>query len=115
MGCSPYFAATGTHPILPFDIGEATYLVPPPTNVLSTTDLITFRAIALQKRRSHLHTLHLKVMAARLQAAVRFKRDHIATIRNFDFKKGNLILVRNTAIEKALNRKMRLRYNGPLI
>jgi hypothetical protein len=30
MGCSPYFAATGTHPILPFDIGEATYLVLPP-------------------------------------------------------------------------------------
>src|SRR6266852_1535717 len=79
MGCSPYFAATGTHPILPFDIGEATYLVPPPTNVLSTTDLIAFRAIALQKQRSHLHTLHSKVMAAR------FEREHIATIRNFDF------------------------------
>ena len=30
MGCSPYFAATGVHPILLLNIAEATYLVPPP-------------------------------------------------------------------------------------
>ncbi|KZT66697.1 hypothetical protein DAEQUDRAFT_641245, partial [Daedalea quercina L-15889] len=49
MGCSPYFAATGTHPILPLDVVEATYLVPPPETALDTTDLIARRAIALQK------------------------------------------------------------------
>jgi hypothetical protein len=38
MGCSPYFAVTGAHPILPFDIAEATYLQPPPTSVMSLTD-----------------------------------------------------------------------------
>jgi hypothetical protein len=115
MGCSPYFAATGTHPILPLDISEATYLLPPPTSTLSTTDLIAIRAIALQKRHSHLSALHSRVMAARLQAAVRFEREHVATIRDFDFKQGDLVLVRNTAIEKALNRKMRARYIGPLV
>jgi hypothetical protein len=41
MGCSPYFAVTGAHPILPFDIAEATYLQPPPTSIMSTTDLIS--------------------------------------------------------------------------
>ena len=40
MGCSSYFAATGTHPILPLDIIEATYLMPAPDSILSTTDLI---------------------------------------------------------------------------
>ncbi|KAF9800393.1 hypothetical protein IEO21_10373 [Rhodonia placenta] len=50
MGCSPYFAVTGTHPLIPLDIVEATYLQPPPTLILSTTDLIARRAIALQKR-----------------------------------------------------------------
>ena len=115
MGCSPYFAVTGAHPILPLDIAEATYLLPPPNAPLSTTDLIATRAIALQKCRSHLTALHSRVMAARLQAAIRFERDHIATIRDFDFKRGDLVLVRNTAIEKALNRKMRPRYIGPLI
>ena len=115
MGCSPYFAVTGAHPILPLDIAEATYLLPPPTSILSTTDLIAIRAIALQKRRSHLSALHSRVMTARLQAAVRFERDHAATIRDFDFRQGDLVLVRNTAIEKALNRKMRPRYIGPLV
>jgi hypothetical protein len=115
MGCSPYFVVTGTHPILPFDISEATYLLPPPNAPLSTTDLIANRAIALQKRQSHLATLHSRVMAARVQAAVRFERDHSATIRDFDFQRGDLVLVRNTAIEKSLNRKMRPRYLGPVI
>jgi len=115
MGCSPYFAATGTHPILPLDIAEATYLLPPPDTVLSTTDLIARRAIALQKRKAHLSALHSLVMSARLQAAIRFERDHATTMRDFDFKTGDLVLVRNTAIEKALNRKMRARYIGPLV
>ena len=49
MGCSPYFAVTGTHPLLPFDIIEANYLLPPPEFLLSTTDLVACRAVALQK------------------------------------------------------------------
>jgi hypothetical protein len=54
-------------------------------------------------------------MAARVQAAIRFEREHAATIRDFDFQRGDLVLIRNTAIEKALNRKMRSRYLGPLV
>jgi hypothetical protein len=49
MGCSPYFAITGAHPVLHFDIAEATYLQPPPTSVMLSTDLISHQAIALQK------------------------------------------------------------------
>jgi hypothetical protein len=115
MGCSPYFAATGTHPIIPLDIVEATYLQPPPDSVLSTTDLISRRAIALQKRREHLRDLRDKVVASRKLAAQRFEQENYHTIRDFDFKRGSLVLIRNTAIEKALNRKMRARYLGPLI
>jgi hypothetical protein len=115
MGCSPYFAVTGTHPLLPFDIIEANYLAPPPTFILSTTDLIARRAITLQKRQEDLAQLKLKVHSARNRAALRFEREHTATLRDFDFKSGDLVLIRNTAIEKALNRKMRPRYLGPLI
>ena len=49
MGCSPYFAVTGTHPLLPLDIAEATYLLPPPDAPMSMTTLIADCAIALQK------------------------------------------------------------------
>src|SRR5882762_3679624 len=114
MGCSPYFAVTGSHPILPLDIAEATYLIPPPDSPLSMTDLIVSHALALQKCKAHLSTLHSKVMAARVQAAVRFKREHAATICDFDFTCGDLVLVRNAAIKKSLNCKMHARYLGPL-
>ena len=115
MGCSPYFAATGTHPLLPVDIAEANYLLPTPDSPITSTELITRRAITLQKRREQLSTLRDKVYEARVQAANRFEREHAHTIKQFDFKLGDLVLVRNTAIEKALNRKMRPRYLGPLI
>jgi hypothetical protein len=115
MGCSPYFAVTGTHPLLPFDIAEANYLLPPPDSTLSTTELITRRAIALQKRRPHLIELHDKVHAARLKAAVQFEKDHAHSIYDYDFKLGDLVLIQNTAMEKALNQKMRARYLGPCI
>jgi len=112
---SPYFAATGTHPILPLDIAEATYLLPHLHRLFQPPTSSRFEPIALQKRHGHLSALHSRVMAARLNAAVRFEREHAATIRDFDFRKGDLVLVRNTAIEKALNRKMRARYIGPLV
>ncbi|KNZ72267.1 hypothetical protein J132_04060 [Termitomyces sp. J132] len=40
MGCSPYYATMGTHPLLPANIVEATYLQPPPNSLLSTIDYI---------------------------------------------------------------------------
>ena len=86
MGCSLYFAATGTHPILPVDIVEANYLLPPPDTMLTTTGLITQRAIMLQKQRDQLANLQDSVYGAQLKAAIKFKEDHANTIHNFDFK-----------------------------
>ena len=80
MGCLPYFATTGTHPLLLFDIMEANYLVPPPESVLMMTKLIGQRALALQKRREQLGELHDKVHSARLKAAIRFKQENSITM-----------------------------------
>ena len=115
MGCSPYFVITGSHPLLPLDISEATYLQPPPDSILSSTDLIARRAIALQKRSGDLQVLFSKVYEARLEAAKRFEIVHKRTIRDYNFTRGDLVLMRNTQIEKSLDRKMRPRYLGPLI
>ena len=51
----------------------------------------------------------------RVKAAKRFEEKHARTIRDFNFERGNLVLLRNTAIEKSLNRKMRPRYLGPFV
>ena len=115
MECSPYFAATGTHPILPIDIIEANYLLPPPEMPLTSTDLIACQAITLQKRCAQLTNLQAKVYAVHVQAKTRFKKEHLRNVEDFNFKPGDLVLVRNTAIEKSLNRKMCTHYLGPLI
>jgi hypothetical protein len=85
MGCSPYFAVAGTPPILPFDIMEATYLQPPPTSILSSTDLIAQCAIALQKRSIDIEKLSSIVYQARLKAAHRFRQKHLHTLKDFNF------------------------------
>jgi len=93
MGCSPYFAVTGTHPLLPFNIAEASYLLSPPNSILSTTDLIARWAIQLQKRHEHLSTLHSEVFETRLKAAVHFEKEHTLTVSDFNFKLGDLVLL----------------------
>ena len=115
MGCSPYFTVTGTHPLIPLDVVKANYLLPPPDSLLSSTDLIVHHAIALQKRQGDLAQLKDRIHTKCNHATIRFEREHSATITDFDFGQGNLILVRNTSIEKALNRKMCARYFRPMI
>ena len=41
-GCSPFFMATATHPIVPLDIQEATWLVELPERKLTTAELIGY-------------------------------------------------------------------------
>jgi hypothetical protein len=108
MGCSPYFALTGAHPILLLDISKSTYLLPAPTSILSSTDLIARRAIALQKRSEDINHLYSKVFEARLQAMICFEKLHARTLQDFDFTCGDFILMRNTQIEKSLNQKCAL-------
>ncbi|PIL26607.1 hypothetical protein GSI_11301 [Ganoderma sinense ZZ0214-1] len=115
LGCSPFFAVTGSHPILPLDFKEATYLVGPPEGILTTEELIALRATALQKRADDVDRLRSAVYAQRLQEAEDFESRNRATTRDFDAQPGSLVLIRNTAIEKSLNRKMRARYLGPYL
>ena len=115
MGCSPYFTVTGTHPLLPLNITEVTYLHPLPDAPISTTDLITQHTISLQKHQSNLLHINSNVYAACKLAAMQFKCNHHVTICNFNFPCGALILMCNTTIKKALNCKMHMCYLGPLI
>ncbi len=73
MGCSPYFTVTGTQPILPLDIVEATYLILAPVRMVITMDLIVSRAEALQKRREQVAHIHNAVYEARRAAAKWFE------------------------------------------
>ncbi len=52
---------------------------------------------------------------AKIARLLQYKKDHKAVIRDFDFKPGSLVLVRNTGIESSLDRKMKARYLGPVV
>lgn len=84
---------TGTHPLLPLNITEATYLLPPPNALLSTTTLIANQAIALQKCHFHLVALTSDIYTMCIKATVCFEQEHATTITDFNFKFSNLILI----------------------
>lgn len=115
LGCSPYFAVCGAHPITPLDIEEATWLVEYPDTALSTADLIGLRARALAKHSFHIDEMRERVNEEKRKAVRRYEEVHRHTIKDYDFKPGSLVLVRNTTIEKSLNTKMHARYMGPMI
>ena len=114
-GCSPFFMTTGAHPVLPLDIQEATWLVELPGRILTTTELIGFRAKALAKHRQHVEEMRQKIDKGKRDWLQRFEEENRRTIRDFNFKPGDLVLVRNTEVESSLDKKMKPRYNGPMV
>jgi hypothetical protein len=115
LGCTPYFAVTGCHPVLPLDLVETTWLVEYPGQVISTSELVGLRAKALAKHRKHIEEMRERVTKEKLAALLRYEKIHKATIKDYKFKPGDLVIIRNTRIEKSLNKKAKMRYIGPLI
>ena len=115
LGCSPYFIVLGAEPLLPFDIVESTWLVKLPNRILTTDELIGYRAQALARHRVHVQDMIDRVSERKLSELRKFEKKYRHVIKDWDFKPGTLVQVRNTRIEKNLDRKMYPRYLGPMI
>jgi hypothetical protein len=64
-GLSLYFMVHGVEPLFPFDITEATFLIPLPNwEAFSSTDLIAWHAQQLQKRVDDLAGMEEKILKA---------------------------------------------------
>ena len=113
-GHSSFYMTHGVKPILPFDLALATYLVPNPTSPLSTVDLIAIRAHQLQIRNEDLATIRDDIVKSRLAAAQKFERQFAHTIKASNFTLGDLVLVRNSAVDNT-HQKMKPRYSGPMV
>jgi len=111
-GHSPFFMAHGVEPILPFDIIQATFLVPDLTQPLSTEDLLATHARQLQKRPTDLAAIHDCITASRYTSIRQFEKCYENTIHDFDFTPGSLVLVRNSSLTMD---KMKPRYLGLMI
>jgi hypothetical protein len=92
LGHSAYYIAHGIKPLLPFDLTEATYMVPP-QSAMSTTELIALRAHQLQKQPEDLDTIWDRIIKAHFTSIRQFKKKDANTIRAYQFNPGDLILV----------------------
>ncbi|KAH9075629.1 hypothetical protein EDB83DRAFT_2515288 [Lactarius deliciosus] len=106
----------GVKPILPFDLTQATFLVPNLTTPLSTTDLIAIRSRQLQMREDDLARIRDDIVKSRLSAAHSFGR-HTAQKEGTTptFTLGDLVLIRNSVAENTHLRKMKPRYFSPMV
>ena len=74
--------------MLPLNFSEATYLRPPPSRFLTTTELIAERAASLEKWEEDLVKLHSRVYSSRLEAAKCFEKEHSASIKDYRLTRG---------------------------
>jgi hypothetical protein len=114
-GYSPYYIAHGIEPILPFDLAEATLIAPQITSTMSTTDLIAYRAIQLQRRQEGLDQVKASLHRARIASARQYEERFRANIKDFDFSPGSLVLVRNSRFDSSVGSKAKPMYHGPLV
>ena len=115
FGCSPYFLVVGADPVLPFNLEESTWLVELPDRVLTREELIGFRARALGKHKTLVESMMRRVSSEKLKELRRYEEKYKAVIKNYVFEPGTLVQIRNTAIEKSLDKKMKPRYRGPYV
>jgi hypothetical protein len=90
LGHSAYYIAHGVEPLLPFDLAEVTYMVPP-QSAMSTTKLIALRARQLQKRPEDLDTIWDHVIKACFTSIRQFKKkytDNLYTTQTPECSKG---------------------------
>jgi hypothetical protein len=111
-GYSPFYMAHGVEPTLPFDLTQATFLVPDLTQPLSTQDLLATHTCQLQKRPTDLATIHDHIAASCHASARQFEKHFANTIRDYDFAPSSLVLVHNTLPNMD---KMKPHYLGPMV
>jgi hypothetical protein len=114
-GVSPYFMVTGAHPITPLDLIEATWLVDWPTRVLTTGEMIALRARALIKHKDDVARMRQKITIERAKALLKFAEDWKHYMKNFKFKYGDPVLIRDSEMKNSLSGKMYNNWFGPCI
>jgi hypothetical protein len=114
-GHTPFFLAHGIEPLLPFDIVDATFLLPDIDGILSTDKLLAIHAHQLAKQEDDLALAHKRLLNSRLTSAKDLERCFANTIQDFDFQPGALVLVLNKKIEATSNAKCKPHYFGPMV
>jgi hypothetical protein len=112
-GFSPFYLLHGVDPVLPFDLTEATFMVQGFRSGMSTVELQALRIRQLEKRPEDIEQAAMAIQESRLQSKRQFEKLFRHRITGHIFKSGDLVLIRNSQIEKELDKKSKPRYLGP--
>ncbi|KAJ3000054.1 hypothetical protein NUW54_g6845 [Trametes sanguinea] len=112
-GFSPYFLLHGVHPVLPMDLRENTFMVEGFRSGMSHSDLLSLRIRQLERRPEDVARAAEVLRNTRLASKEHFEKRFAHRLKKASFSPGDLVLVRNTAIEREMNRKHKPRYLGP--
>ncbi|KAI0060621.1 hypothetical protein BV25DRAFT_1807130 [Artomyces pyxidatus] len=112
-GFSPYYLIHGVHPVLPFDLTEATFMVTGFKKSMSSSDLLALRIRQLERRSTDIATAARSLKKHRLGAKEQFERRFQARLIKRNYQPRELVLMRNSAIETSHNAKTLPRYMGP--
>lgn len=112
-GFSAYYLLHGVHPVLPLDLLEATFLVEGFHAGMSTAELLSLRIQQLQKKPEDIDKAAEMLAQTRSRSKEQFENKYRRRLFKNEHQPGELVLVRNTTIEKSMNRKCKPRYLGP--
>lgn len=112
-GISPYRLLYGVEPLLPFDLTEASFMIQSYKSGMTTAELLAARLQQLEKRPEDIAKAVSTLKKHRLQSKEQFEKRFATRLCQGSYGPGTLVLIRNTAIEKSLNRKTLPKYEGP--
>jgi transposase InsO family protein len=112
-GFSAYYLLHGVHPVLPFDLADATFLVDGFKSGLSSVDLLVLRMRQLERRKEDLAAAAKALRKARFKSKEEYEWKYRRRLRREHYKPGELVLLRNSGEEMKMNRKTKPRYLGP--
>lgn len=112
-GTSPFYLLHGVHPILPFDLIEMTIMADGFVSGMSTSDLLALRIRQLEKRKPDLEAAAQLLAQTRMKSKEQFEKRYHRRLYTDTHQEGALVLVRNSEVEKSLNKKHQPRYLGP--
>lgn len=112
-GFSPYYLAHGVHPILPFDLTEASFMIEGYRSGMTSSELLALRMRQLDKREEDVARAADAIKMARMSSKEQFERRFHSRLRKIPLQPGQLVLVRDVSRDTNLAGKYTPRYAGP--